>query len=259
MYQTLQYEARARVGRITLNQPERRNPLSRAAVAELGDVLGRAAADPQVRVLVLAGAGEAFCAGGDLREFAALAERPEQAGEDTHAAISLMMLLWGLRKPVVGAVNGAAYGGGLGLVAACHLAVASERARFALTEINVGLFPLTILPVVRSAVGDRTTLDLALTGRVIDAEEARHIGLVSRVVPHDSLGEAVAQLAFGLAARSPEAVEVGLAAYRETAFMDVRAAFRHLEPIRVALLQGDDAREGVRAFLEKRSARWRDS
>lgn len=259
MYQTLQYEALARVGRITLNQPERRNPLSRAAVAELTDVLGKAAVDPQVRVVVLAGAGEAFCAGGDLREFAAVPEHPKQVEKDTRAAISLMTQLWEMRKPVVGAVGGAAYGGGVGLAAACHLTVASARARFALTEINVGLFPLTILPIVRRVIGDRAALELALTGRVIDADEARRIGLVSRVVPHDSLREAVAQLAAQLAARSPQAVEVGLAAFRETAFMDVEAAFRHLEPIRVALLQGDDVREGARAFLEKRSARSCDS
>ncbi len=257
-FQTLLYTVQDRIGRITLNQPERRNPLSRTAVAELLDAFTRAEADPQVRAVMLTAAGEAFCAGGDLREFAAMGEQPTQANEDTTITMEFLTRMWRLNKPLVGAINGAAYGGGMGIVAACHLAVASDRARFGLTEINVGLFPLTILPVLRAAIGDRPTLELALTGRTIDVIEALRLGLVSWVVPHDALEVEAWELARRLAARSPLAVRTGLAAFRETASMDVEAALRRLHPIRVMLLRSEDAREGARAFLEKREPRWCD-
>jgi len=256
-FQTLGYAVEDRVCRITLNQPERRNPLGRVAIAELLAALATAEADPQVRAVVLTGAGDAFSAGGDLREFAELAAHPPQADEDTRLTVECLTRAWRLAKPLIGAVNGAAYGGGMGLVSVCHVAIASERARFGLPEIGVGLFPLTILPVVRAAIGDRPALELALTGRSIDAAEALRLGLVSRVVPHEALDAEVRDLARRLAAYSPLAVTTGLAACRDTASMDVETAMRHLRPIRATLLLSDDAREGARAFLEKRQPRWR--
>jgi len=255
-YGTLLYDVRERLCRITLNQPERRNPLGRTAIAELREALTQAEADPAVRAVVLTGAGEAFCAGGDLREFADLSAHPERAEEDTRMTMDLLTRAWRLAKPLVAAVNGAAYGGGMGLVAVCHLAIASQRARFALTEINVGLFPLTILPFVRAALGDRVTLELALTGRTIEANEARRLGLVMDVVSPEALHDSALRLAQSLGSRSPLAIRTGLAAFRETSAMTVEAALQHLHRARVALLQSEDAREGARAFLEKREPRW---
>lgn len=255
-YQTLLYGVEERLCRITLNRPERRNPLGRTAITELNEAFTQVEVDPEVRVVVLTGAGEAFCAGGDLREFAELAEHPERADEDTRMTMDLLTRAWRLAKPLIAAVNGPAYGGEMGLVAACHLAVASERARFALTEINVGLFPLTILPFVRGALGDRLTLERALTGRTIDANEAHRLGLVTKVVSHKALDSAALQVARRLGSRSPLAVRTGLAAFRETGSMTVEAAQRHLHSARVALLRSKEAGEGARAFLEKREPRW---
>ncbi len=257
-YQTILYEVREHVGSITLNQPERRNPLGDTVVAELLDALTRAEADPLVHALLLTGAGEVFSAGGDQREFAArLAQPATQTYTDGRRSGEFLTRVWKLTKPLVGAVNGGAYGGGAALVAACHLAVASDRAVFGLTEIRVGLFPMTILPVMRAAIGDRLTLDLALSGRVIDAAEALRIGLVSRVVPHEQLPTAAWELAQEIASRSPLAVRLGLIGFQESTHMDTEAAVRHLHTLRAVLLQSEDAHEGATAFLEKRKPVWK--
>ena len=257
-YQTVLYEVKEHVGLITLNQPERRNPLGDVVIAELLDVFTRAEQDPEVRVLLLTGAGEAFSAGGDQREFAArLAQPAAQTYADGRKTGEFLIKVWKLTKPLVGAVNGGAYGGGVALVAASHLAVASERAVFGITEIRFGLFPMTILPVVRAAIGDRKTLELALTGRVIDAAEALNIGLVSRVVPHEQLHAAAWELAQEIASRSPLATHLGLIAFQESTHMDTETAIRHLHTLRAVLLQSEDAHEGATAFLEKREPRWR--
>ena len=257
-YQTILYELKDNVGSITLNQPERRNPLGDAVITELLDVFTRAEQDPEVRVLLLTGAGETFSAGGDQREFAArLAQPAAQTYSDGRKTGEFLIKAWKLTKPLVGAVNGGAYGGGVGLVAACHLAVASEKAKFGITEIRFGLFPMTILPIIRAAIGDRRTLDLALTGRVIDAAEALAIGLVSRVVPHEQLHAAAWELAQGIASRSPMATRLGLIAFQESTHMDTETALRHLHTLRAVLLQSEDAHEGATAFLEKREPQWK--
>ncbi len=258
IYGTILYDVKDHVSTITLNQPERRNPLGDAVIAELLDAFTRAEQDPEVRVLLLTGAGEVFSAGGDQREFADRLGQPAIATyDDGRKTGEFLVRVWKLTKPLVGAVNGGAYGGGVALVAACHMAMASERAVFGVTEIRFGLFPMTILPVLRAAIGDRRTLELALTGRVIDAAEALSIGLVSRVVPHDQLHTAAWELAQGIASRSPLAVRLGLIAFQESTHMDTETAVRHLHTLRAVLLQSEDAHEGAAAFLEKRQPVWR--
>lgn len=256
-YQTILYELKDHIGTITLNQPERRNPLGDVVIAELLDAFTRAEQDPEARVVLLTGAGDVFSAGGDQREFADRLGQPAAVTyDDGRKTGEFLIRAWKLTKPLVGVVNGGAYGGGVALVAACHIAVASERAVFGLTEIRLGLFPMTILPVVRAAIGDRKTLELALTGRVITVEEALSIGLVNRVVPHEQLHVAAWDLAQGLASRSPLAVRLGLIAFQESTHMDTETAVRHLHTLRTVLLQSEDAHEGAAAFLEKREPRW---
>jgi len=258
MEQLLIVERREKVALVVLNQPERRNPLSDEMAGKLADTLEELNRDPLVAAVVLTGAGKAFCAGGDLGQFA-----------DFHRLGSLDHLRKGqystrlfqqgsrMRKPLIAAVNGAAMGGGCGLVAMCHLAVAGENAKFATPEINVGLFPLVILPLMERAVGRKKALEMGLTGETLTAQEAKDAGLVNRVVADDRLLEETVRLAETLAQKSPAALEIGLKAYNDSDNLSLPEALDHLNTLRVITFMSEDLAEGARAFLEKRRPNWR--
>ena len=188
------------MARITINRPERRNAMSWEVMRGLRRALAGAADDPEVRVVVLAGAGdEAFCAGADLGQDDRSRRPRGRASLAVHEARGVLAevfdALWELGKPTVARVQGCAMAGGFGLALACDLVVASDRARFGAPEVNVGLWPYMItVPLVRS-MPPKQALELMLTGRVVDAAEALRLGFVTRVVPHDELDAAVAELA----------------------------------------------------------------
>jgi methylglutaconyl-CoA hydratase len=242
---------------LTFDAPARRNALDYTSVAELLAALRAAGDDQQVRAVVLTGEGEAFSAGGDLRQF-----RDELAA-DAHAHwaggeawAELFTLLPRLAVPVVAAVNGHALAGGCGLVALCDLAIAAESATFGFTEIRVGLFPIVVLPAVRRVIGERATRELALTGRVIDAAEAQRIGLVNRVVPDQALAKEAAELAATLAANPRAVAALGKRLLADTADLDYQAAVAHARAMRGVFLATDELAEGVQAFLDKRRPEW---
>jgi enoyl-CoA hydratase/carnithine racemase len=239
------------LARITLNRPEKRNPLSPALLGEVCDALGRARADAAVRVVILTGAGKAFCAGGDL---AAMGQ--SQQNGLTSSFVDLNVLLAQLGKPVIAMVNGPALAGGFGLMLSCHLVVAADTAVFGTPEINVGLWPMTIMAVIFRNVGRKKGMELILTGEKIDAAEALRLGLVNRVVPDDRLEAETAGLARALAAKSPAVMKLGLDAFCAAQDLPLRPALEHLEQQFFALLGTEDAREGLRAFLEKRPPVW---
>ncbi|MBE3599339.1 MAG: enoyl-CoA hydratase/isomerase family protein [Limnochordaceae bacterium] len=248
----------AGVLRLTLSDPERRNPLTGEAAAALADALEQAEQVPAVRAILLTGSGEAFCAGADVREFAATGGRPApEAFAGGEALVRLFKLGARLRRPLVAAVNGWALGGGLGLVALAHVAVASDRARFGATEVRLGMFPMVVMPALARAVGERRALELGLTGRLFDAQEAQAMGLVHRVVPHDRLPEEAGAVARQIAGWSPLAVEVGLRGWAESRDLPVGSAIEYLHALRLVLAGSDDFQEGVRAFLEKRAPQWK--
>lgn len=254
---TILFETEEAIARITLNAPAQRNALTYTMVNELIAALRRADSDGSVRVVLLAAAGENFSAGGNLREFADELNEPAIKHWQSGAAWEeLFSLVPQMAKPVVAAVQGYALAGGCGLVALCDLAVAADGAKFGMTEIRIGLFPLLVLPALRRAVGDKKALELALTGKIFEAPEALNIGLVNQVVPGPDLDKTALALAQELAAKSPEALQLGKRLFWDTAGMTYAQAMSFARSLRVNYMLSEDLREGITAFLEKRQPNW---
>jgi enoyl-CoA hydratase/carnithine racemase len=255
------YDRADGVGRITINRPERRNAMSWGVMAGIRHALAQAKADPDVRVIVLTGAGdEAFCAGADLGGMGDAGHGADQGFLDQHRSRGVLAAvfedLWHLGKPTMARVQGWAMAGGLGLALACDLVVASDRARFGAPEINVGLWPYMItVPLMRS-MPPKKALELMLTGRVVAADEAERIGFVTRVVPHQDLDGAVDELAATLASKSPAVMLLGREAFYGVWDTAAGEALAHLHALLTLTNQTDDAAEGISAFLEKRPPRW---
>jgi enoyl-CoA hydratase/carnithine racemase len=244
------------VMRITINRPERRNAMSWEVMRALRVAVSVARDDPEVRVVVLAGAGEeAFCSGADLGSMSSpgVLSQHEARGQ----LASLFEELWSLGKPTIARVQGWALAGGFGLALACDLVVASERARFGAPEVNVGLWPYMItVPMVRS-MPPKKALELMLTGRIVDAREAERIGFLTRLVPEDDLDQAVDELASELAKKPPGSVKLGRDSFYSVWDMESGEALAHLRAMLTLTTLTDDAAEGMAAFLEKRAPRWK--
>ena len=250
----LREEQRGSARWLILDRPAQRNALSSELIAILREALVRAEADARVRCVAVTGAGDqAFCAGMDLS--AAATEGPIAARD--YAA--LLVDLARLGKPVVAVVNGAVIGGGMGLLAACDLAIAAEDARFATPEVDVGLFPYMALAPLARCVGRRAALELAFTARRIDAAEARAIGLVNRVVPRVELRDAAQEWLELIAQKSPTALRLGRRAFYATQDLPYEAQLEALSAQLSANAAADDAREGIAAFLQKRKPDFKGS
>jgi enoyl-CoA hydratase/carnithine racemase len=243
--------------RLTLNRPQARNALSIGLMNALVEALGRAAKDPEVRVVVIAAAGPAFCAGHDLREM-----REDQRREAYQRAFALcselMLTIVRLPKPVIAGVHGVATAAGCQLVATCDLAVAAEEARFATPGVNIGLFCSTPMVALSRAVGRKAAMEMLLTGELIDAATARALGLVNRVVPREALREAVDGLARQIAGKSALTVAIGKEAFYRQAELDLAAAYRYAAEVMTTNMLAQDAGEGIDAFLAKRPPVWHD-
>lgn len=256
-FENLVYEQIDRVVIITLNQPNKRNALSSVLTKELIAAIKHADAEDQVGAILLTGSGKAFCAGGDLGDFAQMGTKTAPDIHQEGVESTELFRLGGLvTKPIIAAVNGAAMGGGCGLAAMCHIVIASEKAKFGVPEIKVGMFPFVIFPLLAKSFGARKALELALTGGVVDAKEAQRLGLVSQVVEADSLIDQAQQLAQTIAGYSSMVLRLGLDAYNNSLDMEINQAFRYLNTLRVVDFMSEDLKEGARAFLEKRDPRW---
>src|ERR1700738_1017021 len=243
--------------RLTLNRPEARNALSIELMTALVEALGRAADDRHSRVVVIAGAGPAFCAGHDLRELRN--DRRRETYESLFAQCSeLMLAIVRLPKPVIAEVHGVATAAGCQLVATCDLAVAAEDARFATPGVNIGLFCSTPMVALTRAVGRKAAMEMLLTGKLVDAATAQAIGLVNRVVPRDRLREAVDGLAREIAGKSALTVAIGKEAFYRQAELDLAAAYRYAAEVMTRNMLAHDAGEGIDAFLAKRPPVWHD-
>jgi len=250
----LRQEQRGAARWLILDRPGQRNALTLELIADLRAALTRAEGEGEVRALCLTGAGEkAFCSGMDLgTQAGALQAGPTAAHEGRRAFAGLLADLSRLGKPVVAAVNGAVLGGGMGLLAACDLAVAADDARFGTPEVDVGLFPYMALAPLSRCLGRRAALELVLTGRRIDAAEARSIGLINRAVPRAELANAAQELLDTLSQKSPTALRLGRRAFYATQDLPYEAQLEALcAQLSLNALSGDTA-EGVAAFLEKR-------
>jgi enoyl-CoA hydratase/carnithine racemase len=242
--------------RLTMNRPEARNALSAALMSALLDALGRAAKEPQARVVVIAGAGPSFCAGHDLRELRT--ERREICERLFAQCSELMLAIVRLPKPVIAEVHGVATAAGCQLVATCDLAVAAEDARFATPGVNIGLFCSTPMVALTRAVGRKAAMEMLLTGKLVDAATAQAIGLVNRVVPREGLRDAVDDLAHEIAGKSALTVAIGKEAFYRQAELDLAAAYRYAAEVMTTNMLARDAGEGIDAFLAKRPPVWHD-
>lgn len=256
-YETILYEVTDHIAKITMNLPEMRNPLTDQSTKELIAAIRTADQDHDVRAIILTGAGKVFSAGGNLNEFKANFEKEiPQLHREGHESTELFKLGATVKTPIIASVNGPALGGGTGIVAMAHIAIASDQAKLGLTELKLGLVPFVILPWVRRAVGNRRAMELMLTAEIIDAEKAKDYELVHRVVPHDQLEEETWVLAKTIASHSPLAVSLGMDAYFTTEQMDFMKSFDYLSTLRLVSFQSEDLKEGASAFLEKRIPKW---
>jgi len=247
--------------RLTLNRPAQRNALSIGLMTALGEALDRAAADKECRVVVIAGAGPAFCAGHDLREFRTLdSDDRREAYQRIFAQCGALMLqIVRLPKPVIAEVHGIATAAGCQLVATCDLAVAAADARFATPGVDIGLFCSTPMVALTRAVGRKPAMEMLLTGELIDAATAKAIGLVNRVVPRPQLAAATAALAQQIAAKSALTVAIGKEAFYRQAELGLAEAYGYAAEIMTKNMLTRDAAEGIDAFLEKRPPVWHDA
>lgn len=254
-FKHLLYTRRDAVATVTINHPENRNALGTDTVKELRQAFDEAKRDDLVRVIVLTGAGKVFCAGADLQGFRAQLSELERYFQRRHLA-DLFLEMTELGKPTIARVNGHALAGGVGLVAACDLAIASEAAGFGMPEVNVGVWPMMIMAIVFRNVPRKAGMELMLTGKRIDAAEAARIGLINRVVTAERLDAEVDALAGELALKSPIGMRLGLEAFYRMQDMSFPSAIAYLQDQLALLGLSEDLKEGVTAFFEKREPKF---
>jgi enoyl-CoA hydratase/carnithine racemase len=253
-YRNLLVDAGPPAARITLNRPGKRNALSLELMQELIAAFEQLGADPQVRAIVLEGAGPAFSAGHDLGEMVG-----RDAAFYEHlfdVCTELMETIHRVPQPVIAKVHGIATAAGCQLVAACDLALAAADARFATPGVKIGLFCSTPMVPVSRAVGRKRALEMLLTGEPIDAATAADWGLVNRVVPAEELEAAVGSLVAAVVRSSPLIVGIGKEAFYAQIDLDEPGAYEHTKAVMAANAQAADAQEGMGAFLEKRPPTW---
>jgi enoyl-CoA hydratase/carnithine racemase len=236
----------------TLDRPDRRNPLSLEMMDAL--IAGLENLSPGCEIVVIKANGPAFSAGHDLGQ---VLEAEEAELEKIFERCTVMMeKIQEISQPVIAAVHGVATAAGCQLVAAADLAVAAESARFATPGVRIGLFCSTPMVPISRAIGRKRAMEMLLTGEMIDAQTAGDWGLVNRVVPDDELDSAVADLVKSILRYSPAVIGLGKRAFYDQVDVSQHQAYEHTKRVMVANAQMDDAREGMGAFLEKRSPRW---
>lgn len=257
-YTTLETTLQHGVAVIWLNRPDLRNAMNATLIAELTDAVSAAADDDAVRAIVLAGHGKAFCAGADLNWMREAAQYDAQRNEEDAARLAaLLRTIAQAPKPTVARVHGPAYAGGLGLVCACDIAVASVDASFCLSEVRIGLIPSMISPYVLRAMGPRAASRWFLTAEVFDAAEAYRMGLVQLIAPAEELDGEVNALLGALVQGGPQALAAAKALIRDVAHRPIDDALAGETAARIARIRAsDEGREGIASFLEKRRPRW---
>lgn len=254
-YETLKVKKEEAIGFITFNRPENLNTFNIPMAKDFDQALQELEEDQQTRVIVVQGEGKAFCAGIDIKELEG------KKALDYYYWVQLMEAMATriseMGTPVIASVKDLAIANGIGVVAAADLAVAAEGARFGATAVNVGLFCMgPAVPLSRN-LGKKKTLELLLTGDMIDAQEAYRIGLINKIVPQESLQEETLKLARKITEKSPLAVQLGKRSYYQMQDLEYKKAFELVNNHFAMLCTTEDAHEGVDAFLNKRSPDWK--
>jgi len=245
------------IATLTLNRPKQYNSLSEELLSQLQSALDAIAADASVRVVVIAGAGSAFCAGHDLKQMRA---NPRKAYYDKLFAqcSDVMLKVLHLPQPVIARVHGIATAAGCQLVAQCDLAVAADDARFAVSGINVGLFCSTPSVSLGRNVSRKEAMEMLLTGDFIDAATAKQRGLVNRVVPADKLDAEIKALADAIIKKSSVAVTTGKKMFYTQIEMGMEAAYEYAADVMACNMMAEDVGEGIDAFMQKRKPEWKN-
>jgi enoyl-CoA hydratase/carnithine racemase len=242
------------LGIITLNRPERRNPLSLEVMLKLIQILDQFASDANIRVVILASTGKVFSAGHDLGEMAGRTVTDYRRIFDV--CTELMLKIQAIPQPVIAQVQGIATAAGCQLVATCDLAIASEGAQFATPGVKTGLFCSTPMVALSRAVGRKRAMEMLLTGKLVDAATAVEWGLINRAVPAEQLEEETRRLACQIAQASSFTVALGKQAYYTQIDLDQVKAYAYAKEVMTMNSLAQDAQEGITAFLEKRVACW---
>src|SRR6202166_688521 len=257
MYSTLLLDCRDAIATITLNRPDKRNAVTTAMIADLQTALDAIEKNHKTRGVILTGAGKAFCAGMDLEMLAAIAKQsPAENQEDSRRIAKMLRRLWSFPRPMIAAVNGAAFAGGCGIATLCDFTLAAPDAKFGYTEVKIGFLPAIVSVFLTRQIGDKRSRDLLLTGRIIEAAEAKEFGMVTEVVPSEHLMERAIALADELIAASPNSLT------RAKHLLTTAAAAGVDHDLERAILENarirctPDFKEGVASFLEKRKPVW---
>jgi methylglutaconyl-CoA hydratase len=252
-------ERRGAIGVLTLNRPEVRNALSPTLLERVNARLTELEADSSVRVIVLTGAGSAFCAGADLQNLRALSTASaEDNKRDSSLLAGVLRRLYQYPKPVIAAVNGAAVAGGAGLATACDFVIAAEHATFGYTEVKLGFVAAIVSVFLLRAIGEKHAKELLLTGKLVTALEAHRMGLVNEITSSDTVLERSLDIALEIARNSRTALETTKELLSLLPGMGLDEALRHAVGVNAWTRGTDDLREGVAAFLEKREPDWRE-
>lgn len=255
-YKTIQLSSDGQVTTITLNRPDKRNAISYALIEELRGALHEVGGSSAL-ALILTGAGKAFCSGMDLDDLKQLLGRsPEQNLQDSEKMARLFRSLYEFPKPTIAAVNGAAIAGGCGLATLCDFTLAVPEAKFGYTEARIGFVPAIVATFLLRQIGEKHARDLLLTGRIITAEEACHLGMVNKIVSPDKLPECARELAAQLIENSPLSLACTKRLLRDLVRRDLDAQLSLAIKENAAIRATQDFREGISSFLEKRKPRW---
>ncbi|WP_394756922.1 enoyl-CoA hydratase/isomerase family protein [Rhodoferax sp.] len=246
------------VARVTLNRPEVRNAFNDEVIAELTTAFTELGQDPQVRAIVLAAVGPAFCAGADLNWMRRMADYSHAENlADAAQLAEMLRVIYTCPKPTVARIQGDVYAGGMGLVAACDMAVSVDTANYCLSEVKLGLYPATISPYVIRAMGARAAHRYFLTAERFDAVEAHHLGFVHAVVSAEQLDATVNELTQALVSASPQAVQKCKTLLHDVVGQDIDATLIAQTVEGIASIRASaEGREGVQSFLQKRKPAW---
>jgi len=258
-FTTLTVNVSGHVATVTLNRPDVRNAFNETVIAELTGAFRALGTMDDVRAIILAGNGPAFCAGADLNWMKKMAGYSHDENRaDALALAQMLHTIWSCPRPVIARIQGDTYAGGMGLVAACDIAVAASHVQFCLSEARLGLMPATISPYVIRAMGEQAARRYFITAERFDAAEALRLGFVHAVVPGDALDAKVTEITAALVGNSPNAVRESKRLVQEVAGRFIDSDLLADTAERIARIRAsDEGREGVRAFLEKRSPAWK--
>jgi methylglutaconyl-CoA hydratase len=256
-YQTIRCETKGGIANVEFCRPEVHNAFNDTVIYEMTDLLERLNDDRTLRAVLLTGEGKSFCAGADLNWMKRVIDQSfEENLKESNALADLFAMIYRFRCPVIGKINGAAIGGGVGFVAVCDIAVAAESAVFSFSEVKIGLVPACIGPYVVKKIGEGRVREFFITGERMKAEKAYRIGLVNAYVADDKLDEAVNDLLKMIRSSGPEAVAVAKKLVSSVPNMTEDEYKPFTAEMIAGLRVSDEGQEGMNAFLEKRKPRW---